>query len=124
MNKSKTSKAASTNGQAASGKSRYWLSFDLGLRGDYGILYTWLDQRAAKECAHGLATFESDESPTEIVEALTKELKITGERPQLYLLYRDDHGKIAGRFILGSRRKAPWTGYAEFIGENTEDVGY
>jgi len=29
---------------------RYWLSFDLGLRGNYELLYAWLDAMEAKEC--------------------------------------------------------------------------
>jgi hypothetical protein len=36
-------------------KSAIWLTFDLGVRGDYETLYTWLDQRLAKECGDNVA---------------------------------------------------------------------
>jgi hypothetical protein len=29
---------------------RYWISFDLGLQGDYEPLYEWLDRHEALEC--------------------------------------------------------------------------
>ena len=28
--------------------ARIWLSFDLGVRGDYSALYTWLDDKGPK----------------------------------------------------------------------------
>jgi hypothetical protein len=35
---------------------RYWLSFDLGLRGNYDSLYEWLDAHSASESGDSLAT--------------------------------------------------------------------
>ena len=37
-----------------------WLSYDLGIRGDYESLYAWLDQHNAKECGDSLAFFKFD----------------------------------------------------------------
>jgi hypothetical protein len=33
-----------------------WISFDLGVKGDYEQLYAWLDNHGAKECGPNLAT--------------------------------------------------------------------
>ena len=33
-----------------------WISFDLGVKGDYEQLYAWLDNHEAKECGPNLAT--------------------------------------------------------------------
>jgi hypothetical protein len=35
--------------------STIWISFDLGIRGDYEGLYLWLDSHEAKECGESLA---------------------------------------------------------------------
>ena len=32
-----------------------WLSYDLGIRGDYESLYSWLDDHEAKECGDSVA---------------------------------------------------------------------
>jgi hypothetical protein len=42
-------------------------------------------------------------------------------KDRLYLIWRKDNGSITGRFIAGSRRRAPWAGYAVQSGE-TEDA--
>ena len=38
-------------------KQLVWLSFDLGVNGDYDGMYTWLDAYKAKECGDSMATF-------------------------------------------------------------------
>ena len=38
-------------------KKLFWLSYDLGLKGDYNSLYTWLDSKGAKECGNSIASF-------------------------------------------------------------------
>jgi hypothetical protein len=52
--------------------SRYWLSFDLGVRGDYEALYEWLDALDAKECGDSVATFLSPNTHEEIAEELSQ----------------------------------------------------
>jgi hypothetical protein len=46
-------------------KQRIWLSFDLGIKGDYQSLYKWLDARKARECGDSVAyfTFEYPRRP-------------------------------------------------------------
>lgn len=36
-------------------KSTIWLSYDLGVNGDYEGLYSWLDGHGAKECGTSVA---------------------------------------------------------------------
>lgn len=87
---------------------RYWLSFDLGLRGPYEELYTWLDKMGASECVGNLATFHSDKSR----ETLVKELQMLfldqpQRRVRLYLISMTEGGK----FVLGKRKAPQWSGY-------------
>ena len=36
-------------------KKFIWLSYDLGIGGDYESLYSWLDNHEAKECGDSVA---------------------------------------------------------------------
>ena len=98
--------------------TRYWLSFDLGLQGDYDSLYGWLDQQQARECGDSVATFQSSKSRDQ----LTKELKnLLGEKKnaRIYIISKVSGGK----FVLGRRKlRAPWNGYAEVSVTSGEDV--
>ena len=97
--------------------ARYWISFDLGLQGNYEQLYAWLDQQdyktkgdrqGAKECGDNLATFVSSKSRS----AIAKELKsrLSGQRnARVYIITMESGGK----FFIGTRKFAPWKGYAE-----------
>jgi hypothetical protein len=91
--------------------ARYWLSFDLGLRGNYEGLYEWLDNLNAKECGDSVATFVSDKN-TEIIR---KELsRIVDEKSRIYLISRitaKGQTHTVGKFIIGRRKAAPWVGY-------------
>ena len=88
-------------------KRRYWLSFDLGLRGNYEDLFEWLDNHGARECADNLATFTSNWSREQIKKEL---LQILGSEKnvRVYIVDRE-HGGI---FLLGKRKAAPWAGYS------------
>ena len=96
---------------------RYWLSFDLGLHGDYDVLYGWLDKQGALECGDSMGTFRSEKSRDQ----LTKELKsLLDEKknPRIYIV-----SMKSGKFVLGRRKvRAPWTGYAEISVSGGEDV--
>ena len=95
---------------------RYWVSFDLGLRGNYDDLYGWLDSQGAKDCGDGVATFVSNKSREQIIRELKNLARpanlseVSGHRTaaRIYLITR----KEGGKFIVGKRRAAPWTGYA------------
>ncbi len=102
-----------------------WLSYDLGIDGDYENLYTWLDQLKARECGDSLAVlkykieFESD-LPSVLLDDL-KSLAALRNKDRIYIIYRDK-GKIKGRFITGKRKSPPWEGYAKEYFEEIEEV--
>ena len=50
-------------------KSVVWISFDLGVRGDYQGMYEFLDAHQAKECGDGVA-FLQIEHQGELIDKL------------------------------------------------------
>jgi hypothetical protein len=96
--------------------TRYWLSFDLGLQGDYDSLYVWLDKHSAQECGDSVATFKSNKTREQIASEL-KELFDDKRKPRIYLIMRR-----GGKFLLGKRKRSPWTGYADVSVASGEDV--
>jgi hypothetical protein len=95
--------------------STVWISYDLGVRGDYEGLYAWLDAHGAKECGDSLAvlTYGHERSLIGELMADLQEHVTTGKRTRIYVIYRDRaSGKNKGSFVLGGRRAAAWTGYA------------
>ncbi len=104
-------------------KKSIWISFDLGVQGDYESLYSWLDAHDAKECGDSLATLQY-EYRGDLVDCLKKELKdrieING-KTRIYVIRQDPEG-LKGRFIFGNRKRPPWTGFAVKPNED-EDYG-
>jgi hypothetical protein len=95
--------------------STVWISYDLGVRGDYEGLYAWLDAHGAKECGDSLAvlTYRYEGSLVDKLKADLKKHIAADKRTRIYVVYRDQAtGKNKGRFLFGSRRGAAWTGYA------------
>lgn len=95
-------------------KKSVWLSYDLGVTGDYEGLYAWLDDKNAKECGDSVATFSMDvngaEDVFEKIGEQIKEFVDLGKRARIYAFCRE--GKIVkGKFLIGHRRTAPWEGY-------------
>jgi hypothetical protein len=105
-------------------KNNIWLSYDLGIRGDYSGLYQWLDDIGAEECGNNVAFFKMEiEESEDFLEKLLAEIKRnvemkSGER--FYVIYKRPDGKYAGKYIIGNRRANPWKGYKEQPAE--EDV--
>ena len=93
--------------------STIWISYDLGVRGDYGGLYAWLDQHGAKECGDSLALL-SYEYFGVLLDSLKQDLGDaveTNKRTRMYVIYRDDKTKkMKGHFLFGGRKAPPWTG--------------
>lgn len=96
-------------------KSAIWISYDLGVQGDYSSLYAWLDTHGAKECGDSLA-FLNYEHGGSVKKQLTADLKkamIIDKRTRIYVIYREaETNKNKGAFIFGGRREPPWTGYS------------
>ena len=103
-------------------KKSVWISYDLGIKGDYQSLYEWLDNHDAKECGYSLAfliyDFQEDlfsEIKSDLEEHVNFE---NGDR--VYIIYISPDNKIKGKFIRGKRKGSPWTGYAT-SGEEVTD---
>ncbi|MCA4791215.1 hypothetical protein HX045_01865 [Myroides odoratimimus] len=104
----------------------FFLSYDLGLRGDYSGLYYFLDKYDAKECGGSVAIFryEVDKKTSfdEILDRIKQEIeeyvKINEKLDRIYIMGRDNEsGNMKGRFIIGRRKESPWSGYY-----NSEEV--
>jgi hypothetical protein len=102
-----------------------WLSFDLGVKGDYEGLFAWLDSHQARECGDNLAVFHYEFKKNLLVE-LKKDINKAVEidrRSRCYVIYLDaEASKMKGRFIFGKRRNAPWTGYGSSTLEEEDDA--
>ena len=101
--------------------STIWISYDLGVRGDYEGLYVWLDKHRAKECGHNLAHLSYSYSGV-LVDALKADLGSSVEmdkRARMYVVFRDEYTKkMKGHFLYGGRRASPWAGTS---GQDQED---
>ena len=104
---------------------RYWLCFDLGFQGSYQDLFAWLDKMGAKECGENVATFLSAKTRQTITKELEAVLQVRAEHgglptsgePRVYLINR----KRGGKFVIGKRKIAPWTGYARALVDSGEE---
>lgn len=96
-------------------KAYFWLSYDLGLKGDYQGLYTWLDNHKAKECGDSFAFIQ--DYPYK--ENLTQEVKLDLEKnvefkksDRIYIIREAKPNFFQGIFIKGGRKnESPWNGY-------------
>lgn len=106
-----------------------WLTYDMGVGGDFQGVYSWLDDHKAIECGNNNAfikyqypdTIETDQAfATYIKEDLEKRIKFKpGNR--IYIMRKafdsTRNGKTMGSFIIGKRKASPWEGF----GEKTEN---
>ncbi|NLJ26497.1 MAG: hypothetical protein GX433_00585 [Deltaproteobacteria bacterium] len=93
-------------------KKLVWISYDLGVKGDYEGLYAWLDNHDAKECGNSVATLEYDYS-NDFIEEMQNDLSQNinlAKHDRIYVIWRED-GKMKGKFLFGKRKAAPWSGY-------------
>ena len=100
-----------------------WLSFDLGVKGDYEGMYAWLDSHNAKECGDSVACFWYEHAG-DLLQNLQDDLKanveLDSKKNRIYVI-RLAEGKMKGNFIFGRRRNSPWSGYAD-TGEQGDDA--
>ena len=105
---------------------RIWISFDLGLRGDYEGLYAWLDKHEAKECGDSLAYLDfeyEDDLIRSLIEDIKSSVEVT-KKTRVYVIWQDpENRKVEGRFILGARKAPAWTGCGEGSAEAEPDEG-
>jgi hypothetical protein len=95
-----------------------WISYDLGIKGDYPGLYRFLDINKAKECGNSIAYFKfkyEKDLALELENEIKKNVDIkNGDRIYVIFLIKseNDEFKTAGSFIIGNRKASPWEGYA------------
>jgi hypothetical protein len=100
-----------------------WLSFDIGLRGDYEGIYAWLDEHEAVECGDSVAymKYECEDNLLESLEQdLRRAIEVT-KKTRIYVVWREAAGKVKGRFIIGARRSPPWAGSGGSTSESEPD---
>jgi len=104
-------------------RTAIWLSYDLGVNGDYESLYSWLDNHGAKECGSSVAFLKSYRYEGDLKDCLKKELGSAvslDNRSRIYIVYRNGE-KISGHYLIGRRKGAPWEGFGD-RDEVEEDV--
>lgn len=105
-------------------KQLIWIAYDIGIDGDYENLYSWLDSHDARECGNSIAALYFDykeDLAAELKSDLNDNVVIKNEN-RIYLIYRDQDGRMKGKFIFGRRKPSPWMGYAVRYEEEIEDV--
>lgn len=107
-------------------KQSIWISYDLGIKGDYPGLYRWLDSHKAKECGNSVAYFSFEYKSdilNELKEDLIKSVDFkSGDR--IYAITTktvDSKLSTVGTYIIGNRKASPWEGYAP-TEENATDL--
>jgi len=108
-------------------KKSFWLSYDLGLKGDYEGLFSFLDTVSAIECVDNLAYFSYEcytnlPYDVQIHELLQKNVSIDINKDRFYLIWKEDNGNIGGKFLSGGRKRSPWEGFGKMIAENESDI--
>jgi len=99
-----------------------WISYDLGVRGDYEGLYVWLDAHEAQECGDSVAVLKYDGAVPEKLKAELKKAVAIDKRTRIYVIYREPATDMnKGKFIFGGRRAAAWTGFAQADASVTDD---
>jgi hypothetical protein len=89
-----------------------WLSFDMGVQGDYEGLYAFLDDVEAVECGDNVAVFRytyKKDLLKELRDELSKSIEID-KRTRMYVI-RLEGGLMKGKFIFGRRKNSPWAGF-------------
>ena len=107
-------------------KKAIFLSYDLGLQGDYTNMYTWLDKIGAKECGNSVAFFTSNKFNGNIPKKIEHDLKGTvtfSKTDRVYIIYwNENEQKLKGRFIMGGRKRAVWEGYGQGKDDHEDSV--
>lgn len=104
-------------------KKAIWISYDLGIGGDYDGLYRWLANHEAVECGDGLAFFNYlDDASDDLLDRLKNEIEANvrvNNKTRIYCI-RKSSDKIKGSFLFGARKGNPWEGYGD-VDKGVED---
>ena len=113
-------------------KKTIWMTYDLGLRGNYSALFTFLDNHKAIECGNGTAYFlyenENNLNSEDLIQKLKNELEemvAPSTSDRIYIIWRDNENSgVKGRFLFGSRKTPPWVGYSTEFANNQIDEAF
>jgi hypothetical protein len=107
-----------------------WLTYDLGVSGDYQGLYSWLDDYEATECGNNVAYIKYDIPETiktdkdfvkYLLDDLNEKVNFTPTN-RIYIVRRSlERDKTIGSYIMGKRKANPWEGFGTKI-DNTIDA--
>ena len=103
-------------------KNTIWISYDLGVNGDYDGLYAWLDIQGAKECGSSVA-YLTYHHVDDLMESLRSEIAgavSLDKRSRIYVIRREGE-QVKGGYLVGRRKAAPWEGYGE-IEDDSDDA--
>ena len=103
---------------------RIWISFDLGVKGDYPGMYAWLDNHDAVECGDSFASLfvectNRNTVEKELLAELTDSVNLASN-DRVYVIYRRENGLAKGTFLHGKRKANPWAGYGTHDDEESE----
>lgn len=106
-------------------KKTIWLSYDLGIKGDYEGMYNWLDRNNAEERGQNLALIRDYEIGQELLDSKNPDEQLKnyikddlenavniGKNDRIYVMWKGiSDNKLKGAFIFGGKKAAPWTGF-------------
>jgi len=104
-------------------KTFVYLSYDLGIKGDYEGLYRFLALKEARECGDSFAYFRDYEYERNFLSEIKQEIAasvVLDAKSRIYVIYRDRNSKTRGRFLIGARKQAPWAGFATVGGSESD----
>jgi hypothetical protein len=102
----------------------FYISYDLGIDGDYEGMYAWLDKNGAKECGDSVARISSYKFARSFIVSLKRDLSKSiklRKKDRIYIIFNND-GSLSGGFIYGNRKSAPWTGYHNNSNSEWDDL--
>lgn len=102
----------------------FFISYDLGIDGDYEGIYSWLDKFGAKECGDSVARIKSYKFSGDFANYLKRDIKKNVKlriKDRIYIIFNSNEKLISG-FIFGSRKAAPWTGYHQDHNSDWDDI--
>ncbi len=98
-------------------ESTIWLSYDLGVRGDYEGMYSWLENHGAKECGSSVAFLKNYGFEGDLLDCLKADISeaVTLDRcSRIYVIFHDrNNGRPRGLHVVGRRQAPPWTGFGD-----------
>ncbi len=102
-----------------------WISYDLGMNGDYDGMYTFLDKNKAVECGDSMARIINynigKDFRKDLLSKMKKNVELDSDSRVYYIFHDKERGILRSGFIWGKRKRAPWYGYDDDLSDIYED---